>query len=66
MDHAARVAFVQSQCVCAQAKLAAMLAQNDLDRFFNRPMTYQPHDIEAVPDEFGLGHNTVVSYLMEG
>lgn len=63
MDQVARAAFITAQSACLHAKLVAMQEQNTADRAAGRPTTYQPHEFEAVPDEFGLGHNAVISYL---
>lgn len=66
MDEQARAAFIVSQAACMQAQLAAMQAQNRIDQDNNRPDTYQPHQFESLPDQYQLGHNAVVSYLMGG
>lgn len=63
MDQIARAAFITAMAACSHAKLAGMQEQNIADRGAGRPVTYQPQDFEAVPDEFGLGHNAVISYL---
>lgn len=63
MDIAARAAFITAQAACCQAKLAAMTMQNTLDMAAGRAVTYQPHQFEDAPDQFGLGWNTVLEYL---
>lgn len=63
MDQIARAAFIMSQGACCQAKLMAMAEQNTCDREAGRPVSYQPQDFESAPDQFGLGHNAVISYL---
>lgn len=63
MDHAARVAFVAAQTVCAQAKLMGMAAAN-AQTPNDQPYTYD--DFMAVPDEFQIGWNTVIAYLRDG
>jgi hypothetical protein len=64
MDQAARAAFIASQIACMQARLAAMMAQNVSDEVAGRPLTYLPQHFDALPDQFQLGHNAVVTYLM--
>jgi hypothetical protein len=63
MDSMARAAYIISQSACVSARIAAMQEQCAADRAAGRPVSYQPHDFEAVPDQCGLGHNTVISYL---
>lgn len=65
MDKESRVAFIQSQCSCMNAELVSMQVANEEDRQAGRPLTYASHDFCALPDRFGLGHNTVVSYLLD-
>jgi hypothetical protein len=63
MDHAARVAFIQAQTVCAIADIEAMKATNRRRRLEGGPDYYKAADFRAVPDKFGLGHNAVIQYL---
>ena len=65
MDSTMKSAFITSQCAVMSAKLAAMQEQNRQDLAAGRLPSYNPHDFENLPDEFGLGHNDVISYLME-
>lgn len=65
MDQHARGVFLMTQAACCQAKLMAMAEQNTCDRAAGRPITYTPEDFEAAPDQFGLGHNAVITYLQE-
>ncbi len=64
MDPIMKAAFITSQAACCHAKLMAMSEQNVTDRAAGRPVSYQPDDFEAAPEHFGLGHNAVISYLM--
>lgn len=66
MDQAARVAFVHAQVVCAQAKIEGMRAANAAAMWALQAPPYSQEDFEKVPDEFLLGHNTVIEYLREG
>lgn len=63
MDNVAKAAFITAQAACCHAKLMAMAEQNVCDREAGRPTSYQPHDFEAVPDNFQLGWNAVLEYL---
>lgn len=65
MDLVAKAAFITAQAACLQADVAAMQCQNDLDKEAGRPNSYQPHDFEALPDKYGLGHNDVLIYLQQ-
>lgn len=64
MDQIARAAFITAMAACCQAKLTAMTMQNTCDLHDGRPVTYLPEEFAAVPDEFGLSHNAVLTYLM--
>lgn len=63
MDHAARVAFVQAQTVCAMAELMGMAAAN-AQHPQDQPYTHA--DFVAVPDTYQIGWNTVINYLRDG
>lgn len=65
MDQVSKAAFITAQAACANTRVAAMVEQNRIDQLAGRSPSYQPHDIEAVPDAFGLGHNAVLIYLQE-
>lgn len=56
-----RVAFIQSQIICAMAEMEAMKIEN-----LGEVKRWSADDFRAVPDRFGLGHNAVIGYLMEG
>jgi hypothetical protein len=58
-----RAAFLMSQVACMQATLAGMQARNMADRAAGRPVTHQPHEFDALPDQYGLGHNSAITYL---
>lgn len=64
MELPARVAFVNSQVACMLAELEAMKLANELDIKAGRPLTNHPADFQNLDARFGLGHNTVVQYLM--
>lgn len=60
MDHAARVAFIQAQVVCAQAELLGMAAANSQ---YPEDQPYTKEDFDAVPVKYGIHHNAVIEYL---
>lgn len=64
MDAQARAAFIISQSACMQAELAAMEERNRTARRSGARPSHGPADFEALPDRYGLGHNSVVTYLM--
>lgn len=63
MDHDARVAFVHAQTVCAMAALMGMQASNTDAILRGEPTPYNEGDFQSVPDQYGIGHNAVVTYL---
>ena len=64
MDEAARAAFINSQTACMLAELEAMKRLNKMHDIIGRPPAHLPYEFEALADRFGLGHNTVVQYLL--
>lgn len=64
METEARVAFINSQTACMLARLESMKVQNTVDAIDGRSPSYRQEAFEDLPDQFGLGHNTVVAYLM--
>lgn len=67
MDLAERVAFVQTQTVCAIAEIEGMKAANEWarqDKRYTQP--YTEADFRAVPDRYQLGWNDVLTYLSDG
>lgn len=66
MDHAARVAFVQAQTVCAMAEIEAMKAANRQREIVDASPAYTEDDFRNVPGRFQISWNTVIEYLREG
>jgi hypothetical protein len=68
VDQAARVAYIQSQVVCALAEIEAMRAANAAATL--KPggtgIVYGMDDFRDVPGRFGIDHNAVIAYLAEG
>ena len=60
-----RVAYIMSQCVCAQARIEGMKAENAICAIQGEYPKYGEDDFSRIPDEFGLGCNTVLGYLQE-
>jgi hypothetical protein len=54
-------AFVQSQTACAMAEIASMHAENREREMQGHTHAYDCCAFRAVPDEFGIGHNSVLS-----
>lgn len=65
MDKEQRIAFINSQIVCCNAELVAMQLQNKIDEQAGRPLTNSPKNFSDLPIYFQLGHNQVISYLLE-
>ena len=53
-----QIAFVMAQIVCANAELEAMKAADRETGGIHTPAEYL-----AVPDKYGLGHNSVLTTL---
>lgn len=53
-------AFIQSQTACAMAEIEAMKAENTMRALQDFSPAYNETSFRAVPDEFGIGHNSVV------
>lgn len=66
MDHAARVAFIQAQCVCAQARIEGMKAENQHRLSLGQTITHDAAAFFAIENEYMIGHNAVIGYLREG
>jgi hypothetical protein len=66
MDHAARVAFVQAQTVCALAEIEGMKAENQHRLSLGHSIAYDHAAFMAVPDTYQIGWNTVIDYLRDG
>ncbi len=63
MDLAARVAFIMSQVVCAQAEIEAMKAENAWREREGDALAYGEEAFLSVPQKYGLEHNAVLTYL---
>jgi hypothetical protein len=54
-------AFVQSQTACALSEIEAMKAENRLAVVQHYTAPYNEAAFRAVPDQFGIGHNSVLN-----
>ena len=61
MTQEQKAAYVFSQGICALAALMAMNAENEKNKIEGAPPMYREHAFFAVPENYGLGHNTVLS-----
>ena len=65
MDESAKVAFLNSQIFCAQAKLEGMKVENASREREGSNICYHPRDFYKIASQYGLEHNQVLSYLMD-
>jgi hypothetical protein len=54
-------AYVQAQTACAMAEIASMHAANREREIQGFTHAYGEQSFREIPDEFGIGHNSVVS-----
>jgi hypothetical protein len=54
-------AFVQSQTACLMAEMASMHAENYERQLNNQTHAHDYASFAALPDEYGIGYNAVVS-----
>lgn len=66
MNEAQATAFLFSQSVCAMAEIAGMQAANQHRLSLGHSIAYDEEAFYAVPDKFGIGHNTAVGLLLNG
>lgn len=65
MDQAAKVAFIMSQVVCAQAEIEGMKAENAYRISNGDSPSYGKEAFSLVPARYGIEHNQVIGYLSE-
>jgi hypothetical protein len=58
-------AFIQSQTACAMAEIEAMKSENRMRQIQDHSPAYDEGAFRAVPDAFGIGHNSVVEMFRE-
>jgi hypothetical protein len=60
-----KVAFINAQTACALAEIAGMQAENSHRAANGNSVAYGDEAFFAIPDKYGIGHNTVVA-LFQG
>jgi len=65
MNTEQRIAYIQSQVVCAQAEIEGMKALNHERMDGGYTLAYDEAAFLAVPEKYGLTHNQVIAYLMD-
>ena len=58
-----QAAFIHSQTACMLAEMEAMKAANVAREVQGHSYAYGEDEFRALPDRFGLGHNTVVTFF---
>lgn len=61
-----KAAFIVAQVACANVRVAAMQAENLHYLHQGQPPRYGEADFDAVPDQFVIGHNAVISFFAHG
>jgi len=65
MDKEQRIAFINSQVVCANAAIEGMKAENSERLSKGYSIAYDDEAFCKVPAEYGLEHNQVIEYLRD-
>lgn len=52
-------AFIHAQSVCAMAAIQGMIAENQHRVACGHSVAYGEDAFSAIPDQYGIGHNTV-------
>lgn len=63
MDQESKVAFIIAQAACANAEIAAMTAQNQLQISQGLTPQFGYEDFMAIQSTYYIGHNSVIEYL---
>lgn len=58
-------AYINSQVTCAQAEMLAMQAENREREMQGHTHAFDAAAFRAVPEDFGIGYNSVVSFIQE-
>ena len=58
-----KVAFLNSQITCAMIEAMGMQARNKIELNKGMDIIYNQEDFLALIDKYGLGHNSVITYL---
>ncbi len=65
MDREQRIAFINSQTVCAMADIERMKAENQIRLYRGESAAYDGEAFFGIIDKFGLNHNRVIMYLSD-
>ncbi len=65
MDIDQKVAFIQSQTVCALAEIEGMKAENQQRVCRGEYPSYTAEEFFAVPGKYGMAHNDVVMFFKD-
>jgi len=60
-----KAAYINSQAVCAQAKIHRMIADNITAESQHEGRRWFAEDFDAIPDQFGISHNAVCMFFQE-
>jgi hypothetical protein len=60
-----KVTFLNSQIACAMIEAMGMVAENKQREIMSDSMAYVEDDFMRLIDKYGLGHNSVITYLQE-
>ena len=63
MDIEKRIAFIQSQIVCATAEIEGMKAENQYRRHRGETIAYDEDAFFSVPAKYGIEQNQVIDFL---
>lgn len=58
-----KAAYINSQIVCAQARIEGMKAFNHERAESGLALAYDEAAFDAIPDEFGISHNAVCAFF---
>lgn len=57
------VAYIIAMSACANARVAGMVAENQIRSAQGEPMLYGEGDFEAITLQYGIHHNAVIGYF---
>lgn len=65
MDREQKIAYINSQTVCAQAELSGMEAENAQREHRGESMAYDEDAFMDIPVKYGITHNQVLECFMD-
>ena len=60
-----KVTFLNSQIACAMIEAMGMQAENEQRKMFGNSLAYVEDDFQRLIGKYGLGQNSVITYLQE-